>query len=246
MTDETPEPCAFRGQRMGNGNAENVGVAPDLYICWNRDTRDAGLCSLTNPQKIKHKISRALFHVQQKEVLYRSCDECPLYKTKSQLIAESQADGNQVAARHVAAMAAMAAQSPTPVAAANPESDANLPPLIIRGFNFAKAMTKFAANGFKMCRQETIDARLAICQACPNLVDNHCKVCGCTCVATNQVMNKLAIASERCPEGKWDVETEENQQQPAETVRAEGSETGSPASESGTNSENVLAGDATG
>jgi len=78
-----------------------------------------------------------------------------------------------------------------------------LPPLLIRGLNFAGAMARHAASGFRRCSKKQISERLAICQACPHLVDNHCQLCGCACIETNQLMNKLALASEACPLGKW-------------------------------------------
>ena len=80
---------------------------------------------------------------------------------------------------------------------------APLPPLLIRGLNFAAAMARWAGSGFPIRSQQQIDERLAICQACPNLQQNHCSLCGCACVENQQLMNKLAIATEKCPIGKW-------------------------------------------
>ena len=82
-------------------------------------------------------------------------------------------------------------------------SSATLPPLWIRGWNFANAMARHAASGFTRCSNTTIEERLAVCQVCPHLVDHHCQLCGCACIADNQLMNKLALASETCPLGKW-------------------------------------------
>jgi len=82
-------------------------------------------------------------------------------------------------------------------------SSATHPPLWIRGWNFANAMARHAASGFTRCSNATIEERLAVCQACPHLVDHHCQLCGCACIADNQLMNKLALASETCPLGKW-------------------------------------------
>ncbi len=76
--------------------------------------------------------------------------------------------------------------------------------LQVKAVHFATAMARWAGNGFAMRSQDEINERLAICQACPNLVDKHCKLCGCACVETNQVMNKLALKSEKCPIGKWE------------------------------------------
>jgi hypothetical protein len=79
----------------------------------------------------------------------------------------------------------------------------DLPPLLIRGLNFAGAISRYTKNGFRRRSQQEIEERLAICQACPQFIDNHCRICGCPCIETNQLMNKLALASEACPLGKW-------------------------------------------
>lgn len=75
--------------------------------------------------------------------------------------------------------------------------------MIIRGWNFAAAMARWTLAGWPRRTQEEIDTRLAICQACPHLENDHCNQCGCACVETNRLMNKLALASEKCPLGKW-------------------------------------------
>ena len=76
-------------------------------------------------------------------------------------------------------------------------------PLVIRGWNFASAMTRWTLAGMPRRTQAEIDERLAICQACPSLQNNHCTKCGCACVEQNRLINKLALATEKCPEGKW-------------------------------------------
>ena len=88
----------------------------------------------------------------------------------------------------------------------SPES-ANLPPLLIRGWNFAKAMARWTLGGMPRRSQAEIEARLAICQACEFLKNNHCTQCGCACVATNRLINKLALATESCPLGRWPAES---------------------------------------
>lgn len=79
-----------------------------------------------------------------------------------------------------------------------------MPSLIIRGWNFAAAMAKWTLAGMPMRTQEQIDERLAICQGCPNLQNGHCSQCGCACNESNQLINKLAIKTEKCPIGKWE------------------------------------------
>jgi hypothetical protein len=69
------------------------------------------------------------------------------------------------------------------------------------GFNFALAMAKAAANGFKTVSPELFEARLAACQdgPCPHLNGVRClhQKCGCF------VNKKAALASEDCPIGRW-------------------------------------------
>ena len=81
--------------------------------------------------------------------------------------------------------------------------DNSLPPIWIRGMNFAGAMLRWSASGLPRRTQAEIDERLAICRDCPHLVENHCNLCGCPCVESNQLLNKLALATESCPLGKW-------------------------------------------
>jgi uncharacterized protein (DUF885 family) len=81
--------------------------------------------------------------------------------------------------------------------------ESDTPTLMIRGINFATALIRWASSGMQRRSQQEIEERLAICQACPQFIDNHCRVCGCPCIETNQLMNKLALASEACPLGKW-------------------------------------------
>lgn len=86
-----------------------------------------------------------------------------------------------------------------PAVSAPPE----IPSIIIRGWNFATAITKWTLAGMPRRTQAEIDARLAICQACPFLQNDHCTQCGCACVEENRLINKLALATETCPHGKW-------------------------------------------
>ena len=77
------------------------------------------------------------------------------------------------------------------------------PNWMIRGWNFTQAMSRWVSAGRPMRTQAEIDERLAICQSCDQLRGDQCSKCGCTCVQTNQVINKLALSTEKCPLGKW-------------------------------------------
>ena len=81
-------------------------------------------------------------------------------------------------------------------------TQSGLPPIWIRGWNFAGSMAKWTASGFKVNTPETTAQRLAICQGCEHLVNDACSKCGCPCTGEG-VIDKLTIATEQCPEGKW-------------------------------------------
>lgn len=77
-----------------------------------------------------------------------------------------------------------------------------LPPLWIRGWNFANSMAKWSASGFPIAPREVTEQRLAICHGCEYLVNDACSKCGCPCTGEG-VLDKLTLATESCPEGKW-------------------------------------------
>ena len=84
------------------------------------------------------------------------------------------------------------------------ESYKNLPPIWVRGWNFATAMAKWVAAGRPMRTHDEIAERLAICHGCERLKNDVCLSCGCQCIETEIVMNKLTLATEKCPLGKWE------------------------------------------
>ncbi len=79
----------------------------------------------------------------------------------------------------------------------------SMPSLLIRGWNFARAMSRWTLAGMPRRTPEEIGERLAICQSCEFLHNDHCAKCGCACVEKNQLINKLALSTETCPEGRW-------------------------------------------
>jgi len=103
-------------------------------------------------------------------------------------------------------------QQPTPARATlqgepanrpGPSARKSPPSLLIRGWNFATALARWTTAGMPRRTEAEIAERLAICQSCPHLQADHCNLCGCACVETNRLINKLALATERCPVGKW-------------------------------------------
>ena len=84
-----------------------------------------------------------------------------------------------------------------------PPKAAGPPPLLIRGSNFGTALARWTLAGMPRRTQSEIETRLAICQSCEFLKHQHCTQCGCLCDDHNRLLNKLALATERCPLGKW-------------------------------------------
>ena len=80
------------------------------------------------------------------------------------------------------------------------------PPIMTQAKNYARAVARWAADGFKARSEEEIARLYAICLECPEFdrQNQRCLVCGCR-VGTekNPIRNKLAMPTERCPRGKW-------------------------------------------
>jgi hypothetical protein len=90
---------------------------------------------------------------------------------------------------------------PMPISTAT--EDPSLPPLLIRGWNFASAMIRWGGAGFPTRSKTEISKLLKICQSCEHLKEQHCQLCGCPCNENSQLRNKLALKSEKCPIGRW-------------------------------------------
>lgn len=89
-----------------------------------------------------------------------------------------------------------------------PSPPVELPPIWIRGLNFAAALFRHVGTGMKKRTTEEITERLEICAGCEHRLESesglNCGKCGCACAASQDVfLNKLAWSSESCPEGKW-------------------------------------------
>lgn len=77
--------------------------------------------------------------------------------------------------------------------------DSDEPPFVEKAKNFVGEMARWAASGFKIVSQEILEARLAICQACPywggttggSLVSARCGKCGCSSL-------KVGLATASC------------------------------------------------
>jgi len=85
---------------------------------------------------------------------------------------------------------------------------ASPPGLAQRVWSYAQAVARWMAAGRPTRSAEEIARLLAICRACPHYDPKAqiCRVCGCrTTDAASAWRNKLAMATEECPMGKWGV-----------------------------------------
>lgn len=69
--------------------------------------------------------------------------------------------------------------------------------------NFISATSEHINNGGKLCSEEQIEQRYAICQGCEHFVNSSCGKCGCPIVRNKRFISKLSWASSECPVGKW-------------------------------------------
>jgi hypothetical protein len=60
-----------------------------------------------------------------------------------------------------------------------------------------------AESSSKMCSEDEIAERLAICNSCEYFKENSCLLCGCTVIREANYKNKLAYKNQKCPADKW-------------------------------------------
>lgn len=69
---------------------------------------------------------------------------------------------------------------------------------------YAEALARWFAAGRPRRSQQRIDELLEVCRGCPKYRGGACSSCGCRVNASSiGVLNKLAMATESCPESKW-------------------------------------------
>jgi len=72
-----------------------------------------------------------------------------------------------------------------------------LPNLGVKVWNLAKAVTKYAAYGFKTVSLATYKERLSECDKCEHRVGSSCGLCGC------DTELKAEWSTEECPDNRW-------------------------------------------
>lgn len=81
------------------------------------------------------------------------------------------------------------------------------PTLISKIKNYSQAISRHVFSGFEKRSQEEIDRLLNVCKRCVYFKNDTCSICGCAINRNpNAFRNKLAMASEQCPIGKWKFE----------------------------------------
>ena len=71
--------------------------------------------------------------------------------------------------------------------------------------HYAMALARWAKAGFPVREQAEVERiEREICRPCEKYVDGRCKQCGCRVTASSlAVANKIKMATENCPLGKW-------------------------------------------
>jgi hypothetical protein len=87
------------------------------------------------------------------------------------------------------------------------DKDPPLKKLVRKASKLGKAVKKWMAAGAPVRTQPEIDAAFSICHACEFFQplkheSGTCQKCGCF-VNRNGLLNKIRMATESCPEGKW-------------------------------------------
>jgi hypothetical protein len=80
---------------------------------------------------------------------------------------------------------------------------ADLPPITQQIGTLATSTARYMASGFLKVPLEVLQTRRQICQTCDrwDSDQNRCRACGCYLEA--KFLNKLRMASESCPIGRW-------------------------------------------
>ena len=87
------------------------------------------------------------------------------------------------------------------------------PGIVQLGYRYTRALARWIKAGRPVRNQEEISEIYEICRQCRTLdtATNSCKYCGCRIGNhSNPLLNKIAMATERCPVGKWPTEKEKN------------------------------------
>jgi hypothetical protein len=71
------------------------------------------------------------------------------------------------------------------------------------GLHYARALARWTAAGFPERSQANVERILPICQACNWYAAGRCTKCRCRVNSGPAAINKIRMATEDCPLGKW-------------------------------------------
>lgn len=94
----------------------------------------------------------------------------------------------------------LAADAPSDAGADGPRG----PGLVTKALNFAGALASHVAHGMPTLSDADFEARLAVCETCPNLVPPE-RVCGGSTGCGCYLDVKARWAEQECPLGKWPI-----------------------------------------
>lgn len=101
--------------------------------------------------------------------------------------------------------------NPRPVEEGRVVDERKPPPLYIKAWNLAGALTAFVADGLRTVSKEEYQKRLKICDGCEERRGTKCLQCGC------RLAWKATGRAFKCPLNKWpELHTDEAQGQRAE------------------------------
>jgi hypothetical protein len=69
--------------------------------------------------------------------------------------------------------------------------------------HYAQALVRWTKAGFPERSDDEVSRLESICKACSKYVDGRCKQCSCRVNKRPAVVNKIRMATENCPLGKW-------------------------------------------
>lgn len=187
--------CKFLGQRIIKYGDET----PDVFLCkCSSQVKSRNSCVLSNPKNIIHEIPSVVLmpHLRGKPhppVSYQACDRCRYY-----VRTEIEQDENGVEKNSEKIGEILFPSS------ASSKKSVDMPTLFQQARNLTWALLRWGRSGFRTRSEADIEKILEICKGCQfyNAVKQRCSKCGCNC-NNNNLVNKIALASESCPEGKW-------------------------------------------
>lgn len=85
------------------------------------------------------------------------------------------------------------------------------PSIFQQATNYAKAVARHISNGMETRSDVEVSDILSTCRKCEDYLpeESRCRVCGCRLSnGESAFTNKLRMASEKCPKGRWGFDSQ--------------------------------------